>query len=89
MAPPTADAENIATKEKEAKGKETKDLKAKKEKQETEATKWKESRERVKSALAQGEEYFLKQYPEFEGITLQSMPYDVAMWKIYEEDGSN
>ncbi|KAL6365649.1 hypothetical protein LRP88_01650 [Fusarium phalaenopsidis] len=89
MAPPPADAEKITTKGKDDKDKEAKDLKAKKEKEEMEAAKWKESREKVKSVLAQGEEYFLKKYPEFEGIALQSMPYDVAMWKICEEDGSN
>ncbi|KAJ3464763.1 hypothetical protein MRS44_009549 [Fusarium solani] len=61
MAPPTADAEKIATKGKEAKDKEAKDLKAKKEKEEIDT----------------------------EGITLQSVPYDVAMWQMYEEDGSN
>lgn len=106
MAPPTADAEKIATKGKEAKDKEAKDLKAKKEKEEID-TGWKESWERVESALAQGDDYFLKKYPHFskslllplsllinshlllEGITLQSVPYDVAMWQMYEEDGSN
>ncbi|KAM6514511.1 hypothetical protein FSOLCH5_008750 [Fusarium solani] len=88
MAPPTADAEKIATKGKEAKDKEAKDLKAKKEKEEIDAG-WKESWERVESALAQGDDYFLKKYPHFKGITLQSVPYDVAMWQMYEEDGSN
>ena len=107
MAPPLTDAKKITTKGKDDKDKEAKYLKAKKEKEEIEAAKWKESREKVSSALTQGEEYFLKQYPEFgkslllplslsgnadsspEGITLQSMPYDAAMWKIYKEDGSN
>ncbi|RSM19104.1 hypothetical protein CDV31_002025 [Fusarium ambrosium] len=45
--------------------------------------------ETVKRALAQGEEYVLNKYPQFEGIPVLDEPYAYAMWKIYERDGSN
>ncbi|UPL03425.1 hypothetical protein LCI18_014359 [Fusarium solani-melongenae] len=76
MAPPPADAEKTATK-------------AKDEKEEVEAARWKKAREEVKRAAAQGDKYFFRKFSCFEGIPTSGIPYADAMWRIYEEDGSN
>ncbi|RSM04288.1 hypothetical protein CEP52_006877 [Fusarium oligoseptatum] len=81
MSPPPKDAEEVATKEKEAKDEAAMEAEVMK--------RWAQSWERVERALAQGDEYFLKKYPQFEGIPVLDEPYACAIWKIYEWDGSN
>ncbi|KAJ4318214.1 hypothetical protein N0V84_006970 [Fusarium piperis] len=74
-------AEDKAAKDKAARDKAAKDAEIKKG--------WAESWDRVERALAHGDEYVDKMYPMLAGITPRGVPYDVAMWQIYEEYGSN
>ncbi|KAL2683349.1 hypothetical protein Neosp_007819 [[Neocosmospora] mangrovei] len=47
-----------------------------------------DSWERVERALAQGDEYFFKKYPQLEGPPSEGTCYACVLLKIYEQDGS-